>query len=80
MGIPTKGRKTRSNKRTDKMIVRRRSASKPERGYDSATFFEKGPFIDLHLLKKVEEAAGSGNKRPIKTWSRRSMIIQPWLV
>ncbi|WP_067516570.1 30S ribosomal protein S19 [Endozoicomonas ascidiicola] len=36
---------------------------------------KKGPFIDLHLLKKVEEAADSGNKRPIKTWSRRSMII-----
>ena len=36
---------------------------------------KKGPFIDLHLLKKVEDAAESGNKRPIKTWSRRSMII-----
>jgi len=36
---------------------------------------KKGPFIDLHLLKKVEDAADSGNKRPIKTWSRRSMII-----
>lgn len=36
---------------------------------------KKGPFIDLHLLKKVEEAAESGSKRPIKTWSRRSMII-----
>ena len=36
---------------------------------------KKGPFIDLHLLKKVEEAADSGNKRPIKTWSRRSMIV-----
>ena len=36
---------------------------------------KKGPFIDLHLLKKVEGAAESGNKRPIKTWSRRSMII-----
>ena len=36
---------------------------------------KKGPFIDLHLLKKVEKAAESGNKRPIKTWSRRSMII-----
>ena len=36
---------------------------------------KKGPFIDLHLLKKVENAAESGNKRPIKTWSRRSMII-----
>lgn len=36
---------------------------------------KKGPFIDLHLLKKVEAAQGAGNKRPIKTWSRRSMVI-----
>nr|WP_306670834.1 MULTISPECIES: 30S ribosomal protein S19 [unclassified Endozoicomonas] len=36
---------------------------------------KKGPFIDLHLLKKVEDAVESGNKRPIKTWSRRSMIL-----
>ena len=35
----------------------------------------KGPFVDLHLLKKVEEAVKSNSKRPIKTWSRRSMII-----
>lgn len=36
---------------------------------------KKGPFIDSHLLKKVEEAVASNSKRPIKTWSRRSMII-----
>jgi len=36
---------------------------------------KKGPFIDLHLLKKVEKAAGTNDRRPIKTWSRRSMII-----
>lgn len=36
---------------------------------------KKGPFIDLHLLKKVETAAEGGNKKPIKTWSRRSIII-----
>jgi small subunit ribosomal protein S19 len=36
---------------------------------------KKGPFIDLHLLKKVEKAMESGEKKPIKTWSRRSMII-----
>lgn len=36
---------------------------------------KKGPFVDLHLLKKVETAQGAGNKRPIKTWSRRSMVI-----
>lgn len=36
---------------------------------------KKGPFIDLHLLKKVEKAVESGDKKPVKTWSRRSMII-----
>jgi small subunit ribosomal protein S19 len=35
----------------------------------------KGPFIDLHLLKKVEAAVATNDKRPIKTWSRRSMIV-----
>ncbi|MDH5182679.1 MAG: 30S ribosomal protein S19 [Gammaproteobacteria bacterium] len=35
---------------------------------------KKGPFIDLHLLKKVEDAIANSVKRPIKTWSRRSMI------
>ena len=36
---------------------------------------KKGPFVDLHLLKKVEESARSGNKKVIKTWSRRSTIL-----
>lgn len=36
---------------------------------------KKGPFVDLHLMKKVQEAIASKNKRPIKTWSRRSMIL-----
>ena len=36
---------------------------------------KKGPFIDLHLLKKVETALEAESKKPIKTWSRRSMII-----
>lgn len=35
----------------------------------------KGPFIDLHLLKKVEVAAEKNDRKPIKTWSRRSTII-----
>jgi small subunit ribosomal protein S19 len=35
---------------------------------------KKGPFIDLHLMKKVEAAIESNDRRPIKTWSRRSMI------
>ncbi|HET7562154.1 MAG TPA: 30S ribosomal protein S19 [Rhodanobacteraceae bacterium] len=36
---------------------------------------KKGPFIDLHLLKKVESSNQSNSKRPIKTWSRRSMVL-----
>jgi small subunit ribosomal protein S19 len=36
---------------------------------------KKGPFIDHHLLKKVEVAAEKNDRRPIKTWSRRSMIL-----
>tara|TARA_Y100001934_G_C11754725_1_gene496420 strand:- start:220 stop:495 length:276 start_codon:yes stop_codon:yes gene_type:complete len=36
---------------------------------------KKGPFIDLHLLKKVEVAVEKNDRRPIKTWSRRSMIL-----
>lgn len=36
---------------------------------------KKGPFIDLHLIKKVEAALEKSDKRPIKTWSRRSMIM-----
>ena len=35
---------------------------------------KKGPFVDLHLLRKVEKAANNNDKKPIKTWSRRSLI------
>ena len=35
----------------------------------------KGPFVDLHLVKKVGKAVESNDKRPIKTWSRRSMVL-----
>ncbi len=34
----------------------------------------KGPFIDLHLAKKVQQAVETNSKKPIKTWSRRSMV------
>jgi small subunit ribosomal protein S19 len=37
----------------------------------------KGPFVDGHLLKKVEEVRQSGKNTPIKTWSRRSTILPP---
>lgn len=35
----------------------------------------KGPFIDLHLLKKVEKAVENNDRKPIKTWSRRSTVF-----
>ena len=35
----------------------------------------KGPFVDLYLLKKAEDAQDSSNKKAIKTWSRRSTIV-----
>jgi len=40
-----------------------------------ARSIKKGPFVDLHLLEKVAKAAATSDRRPIKTWSRRSMII-----
>ena len=40
-----------------------------------ARSIKKGPFVDLHLLKKVEAVQKSNDKRPIKTWSRRSTIL-----
>jgi small subunit ribosomal protein S19 len=36
---------------------------------------KKGPFVDEHLVKKIERMRRSGQKQPIKTWSRRSTII-----
>ncbi len=36
---------------------------------------KKGPFVDVHLLKKVIDTVETKSKKPIKTWSRRSMII-----
>ena len=40
---------------------------------------KKGPFIDGHLLKKVDAANETGSKNVIKTWSRRSMIVPAML-
>jgi len=35
----------------------------------------KGPFVDLHLAKKIDTAVANNDRKPIKTWSRRSMIL-----
>ena len=40
-----------------------------------ARSIKKGPFVDHHLMQKVESAIETNNKRPIRTWSRRSMIL-----
>ena len=40
-----------------------------------ARSIKKGPFVDGHLMKKVEAASAAKDKRPIKTWSRRSTIL-----
>jgi len=40
-----------------------------------ARSIKKGPFLDHHLAKKVSDSVETNNKRPIKTWSRRSMIL-----
>ena len=42
-----------------------------------ARSLKKGPFVDHHLVKKVEAAGGS--KKPIKTWSRRSMVLPEFI-
>jgi small subunit ribosomal protein S19 len=36
---------------------------------------KKGPFIEQHLLEKIDKNNASGSKKPIKTWSRRSTIV-----
>jgi small subunit ribosomal protein S19 len=36
---------------------------------------KKGPFVDGHLMKKVEASAGAGDHKVVKTWSRRSTIL-----
>jgi small subunit ribosomal protein S19 len=40
-----------------------------------ARSIKKGPFIDAHLVKKIEKAHATGDKKVIKTWSRRSTVI-----
>jgi small subunit ribosomal protein S19 len=40
---------------------------------------KKGPFADAHLLKRVDVARASKDKRPIKTWSRRSTVLPDFI-
>jgi len=40
-----------------------------------ARSIKKGPFVDAHLLKKVNKAIEANDRKPIKTWSRRSVVL-----
>ena len=40
-----------------------------------ARSIKKGPFVDAHLMKKVEVVRATNDKRPVKTWSRRSTVL-----
>ena len=44
-----------------------------------ARSIKKGPFVDHHLLAKVDAAASGKDKRPIKTWSRRSTVLPEFI-
>ncbi len=44
-----------------------------------ARSIKKGPFVDLHLLDKVDAARAANDKRPIKTWSRRSTVLPDFI-
>jgi small subunit ribosomal protein S19 len=40
---------------------------------------KKGPFVDGHLIKKIQTAIAAGDKKPIKTWSRRSTVLPDFI-
>ncbi|MEW6534941.1 MAG: 30S ribosomal protein S19 [Candidatus Auribacterota bacterium] len=44
-----------------------------------ARSIKKGPFVDQYLLEKIEGQTGSSEQKPIKTWSRRSMIVPDFI-
>ena len=44
-----------------------------------ARSIKKGPFVDAHLIKKVETSQASNDKRPVKTWSRRSTVLPEFI-
>jgi hypothetical protein len=74
-GKPTKGKRTRKNKSTDKFIIRSRHSARRSKGSEWHVRYGKVPFVDGYLLKKAERCPRSGRNEVIKTWSRRSTIL-----
>ena len=84
-GAQPEGRTRNKNKPSQKLIVRRRrtvNGSPPERKeYEMPRSLKKGPFVDDHLLKKVDAGTlKAGQKKVIKTWSSRRSTIIPDMV
>ena len=70
--------RTRKRKASDALIVRRRKSGKQalrRELTDMPRSLKKGPFVDDHLIKKVDVQNDKGTHNVIKTWSRRSMIV-----
>ena len=68
--------RTRKRKASDAQIIRRRKSGKALREVnDMPRSLKKGPFVDDHLMKKVDAENDKGSHNVIKTWSRRSMIV-----
>ena len=44
-----------------------------------ARSLKKGPFVDHHLMAKVDKAVSTNDKKPVKTWSRRSMVLPEFI-
>jgi small subunit ribosomal protein S19 len=72
------GRTRKPNKASDKLIVRRRAPARSARRAMPRSL-KKGPFVDDHLLKKVDVQNEKNTKQVIKTWSRRSTIIPDFI-
>jgi len=74
-GKPTKGKKTRSNKSTNRFILISRHKRKKYGTPDMVRSVWIGPFVEGSLLKKADAARASGRHDVIKIWSRRSTIL-----
>ena len=74
-GKPTKGKKTRKNKATDKFIIRAAAIAKKKEVAHVARSVWKGPFVDGYLLKKAEKARGVRPQRDHQDLVRRSTIL-----
>src|SRR6202000_3462063 len=74
-GKPTKGKKTRSNKSTNRFILISRHKRKKKGTPDMVLTVGKARFVEGSLLKKADVARASGRHDVIKIWSRRSTIL-----